>query len=166
MSRAASPTLIRSRDVRNDSQLGMNLTATITINRPASDVFDYVMEVRHDAQWRSDVVEASFTSDGPFGVGTTGFDRIEANGRSMVSSWTVFEYEPGILARWTLDSGPIRGIGGYICEEAGDDTRFTLEAHVKPAGWYRLLGPMFGRIGRRQNLVDVRRLKTLLEHTT
>jgi hypothetical protein len=144
----------------------MNLTATITIKRPASDVFDYVMEVRHDAQWRSGVVEASFTSDGPFGVGTTGFDRIEANGRSMVSSWTVFEYEPGILARWTLDSGPIRGTGGYICEEAGDDTRFTLEAHVKPAGWYRLLGPIFGRIGRRQNLADVRRLKTLLEHTT
>jgi len=37
----------------------MNLTATITINRPASEVFDYVMEVRHDAQWRSGVVEAS-----------------------------------------------------------------------------------------------------------
>jgi hypothetical protein len=84
----------------------------------------------------------------------------------MVSSWTVFEYEPGILARWTLDSGPIRGTGGYICEEAGDKTRFTLEAHVKPTGWYRLLGPIFGRIGRRQNLTDVQRLKTLLEHTT
>ncbi len=66
----------------------MNLTATIAINRPAADVFDYVMEVPHDAQWRSGVVEASFTSDGPIGVNTTGFDRIEANGRSMVSSWT------------------------------------------------------------------------------
>ena len=53
----------------------MNLTATIVINRPAADVFDYVMEVPHDAQWRSGVVEASFTSDGPIGVGTTGFDR-------------------------------------------------------------------------------------------
>ena len=50
--------------------------------------------------------------------------------------------------------------------DAWDDTRFTLEAHVKPTGWYRLLGPIFGRIGLRQNLADVQRLKTLLEHTT
>ena len=52
----------------------------------------------------------------------------------MVQTWTVFEYEPGRLARWTLDSGPIRGYGGYICEPFGADTRFTLEARVKPDG--------------------------------
>ena len=72
--------------------------------------------------------------------------------------------EPGVLARWTLDSGPIKGTGGYICEPTGDDTRFTLEAHVTPTGWYRLLGPIFGMMGRRQNLSDVRKLKTILEN--
>ncbi len=144
----------------------MSQSATILINRPAAEVFDYVMEVSHDAQWRTGVVEAAYTSDGPIGVGTTGFDRIEANGRQMVVTWTVFESEPGALARWMLDSGPIRGSGGYICEQSGEGTRFTLEAHVKPAGWYRLLGPIFGRIARRQNLADVHTLKAILEGTT
>jgi len=144
----------------------MNISATIFINRPVAEVFDYVMEVPHDAQWRTGVVEAAFTSDERLGVGATGFDRIEANGRNMVSRWTVFEYEPGVLARWTLDSGPIRGTGGYICEPAMDGTRFTLEAEVKPTGWYRLLGPIFGLIGRRQNRADVRKLKAILEGTT
>ena len=143
----------------------MNLSATIIINRPPVDVYDYVMEVPHDAQWRTGVVEAAFTSDESIGVGTTGFDRIEANGRAMVSTWTVFDYQPGSHARWTLDSGPIRGSGGYICEEVGKGTSFTLEAHVTPAGWYRLLGPIFGVIGRRQNRVDVRMLKGILEGT-
>lgn len=142
---------------------GMNLSATTVIDRPAAEVFDYVMEVPHDSRWRTGVVEAAFTSSEPLGVGTTGFDRIEANGRSMEAAWTVFEFEPGALARWTLDSGPIEGTGGYICEPAGDSTRFTIEAHVKPTGWYRLLGPVFGMIGRRQNRADVWKLKALLE---
>ena len=141
----------------------MGQSATIIINRPASEVFDYVMDVPNDAEWRTGVVEASFTSAGPVGVGTTGFDRIEANGHGMTATWTVFEYEPGILAKWTLDSGPIRGSGGYVCEQYGDATKFTLEAHVKPAGGLRLLGPFFGTIARRQNLADVRKLKVLLE---
>ena len=144
----------------------MDISATIVINRAAAEVFDYVMEVPHDAEWRTGVVEAAFTSDEAIGVGTTGFDRVEANGREMVATWTVFEYEPDTLARWTLDSGPIRGSGGYICEKAGEGTRFTLEAQVKPTGGYRLLGPIFGMIGRRQNHADVRKLKAILEGTT
>jgi len=84
----------------------------------------------------------------------------------MVATWTVFEYKPGILARWTLDSGPIRGSGGYICEQSGDGTIFTLEAHAKPAGWYWVLWPIIGMIGRRQNLAAVQKLKAILEGTT
>ena len=144
----------------------MSQSATVVINRPTADVFEYVMDVPHDVEWRTGIVEAAFTSDEPIGVGTTGFDRVEANGRDMVATWTVFEYEPGVLARWTLDSGPIRGIGGYICEQSGDGTSFTLEAHVKPGGWYRLLGPVFGMIGQRQNREDVRKLKAILEGAT
>lgn len=113
------------------------------------------------------MVEAAFTSPGkPAGVGTTGFDRIVSNGREMVSKWTIFEYQPGVLVRWTLDSGPIRGTGGYICEPAGDGTKFTLYAVVKPAGWFRLLGPVFGLIGRRQNIADVAKLKMILERSS
>jgi hypothetical protein len=144
----------------------MNITATIDIARPATEVFDFVMEVPHDSQWRSGVVEAAFTSDGSLGIGTKGFDRVEANGREMVSTWTVFEYDPGVLARWTLDSGPIRGTGGYICEQVGDGTKFTLEAIIKPTGWYRVMGPIFGMIGRKHNKVDVQKLKAILETAT
>lgn len=141
----------------------MNITATIDIERPAAEVCDFVMEVPHDSIWRSSVTEAASTSQEPLGVGTTGFDRIEANGREMVSAWTVFEYEPGVLARWNLDTGPIRGTGGYICKELGIGTNFTREAIVKPTGWYRIMDPVFGLIGRRQNRADVEKLKSILE---
>lgn len=143
----------------------MDLSATTLIDRPAPEVFDYVMDVPHDAEWRTGVVEAGFTAEPPVGVGTTGFDRVEANGRSMTAEWTVFEHEPGKLARWTLDTGPISGTGGYVCESVGDATRFTIEANVRPTGGYRILGPVFGTIGRRQNQTDVETLRRLLERT-
>jgi len=94
----------------------LNLTASIHIDCPAAAVSAYVMDVTNDSEWRTGVVDAAFTSGTPIGVGSTGFDRIEANGREMVSTWTIFEYEPGLHARWTLDSGPIRGSGGYVCD--------------------------------------------------
>jgi Polyketide cyclase / dehydrase and lipid transport len=144
----------------------MDSSASVRIDSPASAVYAYVMDVTHDPEWRSGVVEAAFTSDPPLGIGSTGFDRIEAKGRQVVATWTVIDFEPGVLARWTLDSGPIRGTGGYICEPVDSGTRFTLEAHVEPTGWYRMLGPTFGLIGRKQNRSDVLRLKALLEDDT
>ena len=143
---------------------GMDATARINIDRPPVDVFGYVMDVSNDVYWRTGVVEAAFTSEPPVGVGTDGFDRVDANGRSAVSEWRVFEWEPGSHARWNLVSGPISGTGGYICAPDGDGgTDFALEAHIRPTGFYRLLGPLFGLMGRRQNRTDVAKLKSILE---
>ena len=144
----------------------MDLSATTMIDLPASEVFAYVTDVTHDARWRTGVVEAGYSSDAPLRVGSTGFDRGESKGRDVTVEWTVFEFESGRLVRWALDSGPIVGTGAAICEPQGEHTRFTLEALVTPAGWYRLLGPIFGRVGRRQNLADVQKLKSILEQET
>lgn len=141
----------------------MDQSATIVIERPPAVVFEYVMDIPNDAEWRTNIVEAAYTSDPPLGVGTTGFDRVSANGRDMIAAWTTVQYEPGVLARWTFDSGPVEGSGGYICEPAGEGTRFTLEVDVKPTGAMRFLGPLFGVMARRFNRDDVQKLKTILE---
>lgn len=143
----------------------MSQSATVIIDRPAEDVFNYVMDIPNDAHWRTrtGVVEAAYTSDPPLGVGTTGFDRISANGREFIVEWKTVEYEPGRLARWEFVSGPLSGFGSYICEPAGERTKFTLEANVRPSGPLRFLGPVFGMIARRQFKADVQTLKAILE---
>ena len=50
-----------------------------------------------------------------------------------------------------------------MCVPDGDGTMFTLEADVAPVGFLKLLGPLFGVIGRRQNAADVATLKGILE---
>jgi hypothetical protein len=142
----------------------MNASAHIHIDRSPADVFAYVMQVSNDANWRTGVVEAGFTTESPVTVGSEGFDRVDVNGRTAEARWRVFEWEPGSHARWDLVSGPIAGTGGYICApDAEGGTEFTLEADVQPKGLYRLLGPVFGLLGRRQNRADVAKLKGILE---
>lgn len=141
----------------------MDSSASISIERPPREVYDFVMDVPNDARWRTGVVEAAFLDDAPLGVGSTGYAAADVNGKPARAEWEVYELVPGALARWNLTSGPIAGTGGYICEAEGDGTRFTLEANVSPTGALRLLGPLFAYFGRRQNRKDVARLKHILE---
>ena len=141
----------------------MNMSATVLIKRPAPEVFEYVSEISNDANWRTGVVEAAMTSVEPLQVGSTGFDRGVARGKSIESGWRITEFEDGSLARWDLVSGPYKGRGGYLCEQVGEDTRFTLESDVRMSGLLALLGPVVAIIGRRQNRKDVEKLKAILE---
>ncbi len=42
-------------------------------------------------------------------------------------------------------------------------TQFTLVSDVEPTGMYKLLGPLFGWMGRRRNQADVEKLRDILE---
>ena len=141
----------------------MDMSATALINRPASEVFAYVSEISNDANWRTGIVEAAMTSDGPMGVGSTGYDRGVARGQTAESGWRITEFKAGSVARWDLVTGPYKGKGGYICEPVDGSTRFTLEADVRVGGLLALLGPLVAIIGRRQNRRDVEKLKDILE---
>ena len=141
----------------------MDSSASIHIALTPAEVFAFVSDVRNDARWRTGVVEGSYTSDPPHGVGSTGFARAERNGKDLVAEWEVVDWRDDPHARWRLVSGPITGTGGYVCVREGDGTSFTLEADVAPVGFLRVLGPLFGIIGRRQNAADVATLKAILE---
>jgi hypothetical protein len=104
----------------------VNLSATVFINRCARDVFGSVIDVPHYAPWRSGVVETSFTSDGTVDVGTARVDRIEANGRELVSHWTISELEPGRLAKKLKQileqTQPVESVLRDYSEEFDDST--------------------------------------------
>lgn len=141
----------------------MRMSATTWIDRSPEEVFRYVLDVAHDPQWRTGVTASGMRSHDPMGVGSVGFARGRAGGNDLEAEWKVTEYREGSLARWEFLSGPYRGTGGYACESVDGGTRFTLEADVAPVGPLRLLGPLFGVMGRRQNRSDVAKLKAILE---
>ena len=138
----------------------MDLSASITIKRRAEEVFAYVIDVEHDAAWRSGVTRSELVSSPPLIEGSEGQTRA---GETVVR-WRVVAFEAGRRVDWELLDGPIRGTGGYRVEPQGEHTLFTLYAEVHPSGLFRLVGPLFGLIGRRQNRKDVAVLKQILEN--
>ena len=137
----------------------MDLSATTTIHAPAAAVYAYVADPTNDVNWRSGVAESGLTTDPPLSLGSEGY----VKSGNKVARWKVTAIEPGASVVWQLTEGPYGGSGGYLLEEVEGNTRFTLVADVEPRGLLRLLGPLFARIGRKQNQADVETLKHLLE---
>ena len=137
----------------------MDMSATTVIARSPADVFAFVSDVGNDVHWRTGVSEAGFTTEPPLQVGSEGYDLA---GKTR-ATWRVVAFDESSAVDWVLTSGPFGGTGGYHVEPEDSGTRFTLVADVEPKGAYRLLGPLFARMGRKQNQSDVERLRNLLE---
>lgn len=45
--------------------------SSTSIARPASEVFEFVSDLRNDPQWHTDILEARLAGDGPIGQGAT-----------------------------------------------------------------------------------------------
>ena len=140
----------------------MELNGTTIIKRPLDVVFAYVKDVSNDANWRAGVDESGWRSGEPLAPGTIGYSRAG----SQEIEWKVITYVPGERIEWELLNGPFLGRGGYLLEPVEEGTQFTLLADIKPTGLYRLLGPLFPRMGRKQNQADVEKLRGILESTT
>lgn len=137
----------------------MDLSASTMIHASAERVYGFVSDPANDVHWRTGVTESGLTTDPPMALGSEGYVKVG----SQVGRWKVKAIEPGVSVDWDLTEGPYAGSGGYRLAEVEGNTRFTLVAEVEPQGFYRLLGPLFARLGRKQNQADVETLKGLLE---
>ena len=137
----------------------MEMNGTTVIAKPVDTVFAYINDVSNDVNWRYGVEESGLRSEDSLAVGSVGYTRV---GGTEVE-WRVITYKPGESVEWEMLNGPFRGRGGYRLVPVDGGTEFTLVGEVEPAGLYKLLGPLFARIGRRRNQADVEKLRDILE---
>ena len=137
----------------------MEMNGTTLIARPVRTVEAYVNDVSNDVNWRTGVTEAGIRSGQPIGVGTVGY----ARAGDAEAEYRIISYNPGESVDWEFLSGPFLGRGGYRFEPVDGGTQFTLVADIQPTGVYKLMGPLFAWMGRRQNQADVEKLKNILE---
>ena len=140
----------------------MNLNGTTVIGRPVDIVTAYVEDVSNDVYWRKGVTESGLRSGESIAPGTIGYVRAG----DLEVEWRVTSYIEGERVDWDLLNGPIKGSGGYRLVAVEGGTQFTLVANVEPTGLYKLMGPLFGWMGRRRNQADVEKLRDILESTT
>jgi hypothetical protein len=135
----------------------------IIIRRPAEEVFDFVADERNEPRFNSRMLDASQISDWPIGLGTRFRAELSTMGRTMPMTVEFTGYErPWRLASLTRSS-MMETEGALTFESVPDGTRMRWSWEVRPRGVLRLMAPVVGAIGRRQERSIWGNLKRLLE---
>ena len=76
---------------------------SVDIDRPQAEVFDYLVDLRHELEWNPDVVSMEKISEGPVGLGTTYRAKWRQSG-TIVCECTRYDPPNG----WTyVNGGPV-----------------------------------------------------------
>jgi uncharacterized membrane protein len=116
----------------------LSAQASISINRPVSDVFAFVADGENARQWRPGVLDVAHVSgDGQGAVYRQGVRG--PGGRRIAADYEVTAFEPNQRIAFQAIAGPVRPTGEYRFTSDGDRTtvNFSLEATL--TGWKALL---------------------------
>ncbi len=135
---------------------------TVTIRRPAQDVFGYLADGTRNPEWRTGVIEIRQTSAGP--AATYRQVLRGPGGRRIDGDYRVTVFEPPRRLEFEVTAGPARPNGTFELTEGPDQgstvVRFALD--LEPAGLMRLMAPMITRQMRRE-VAQLDSLKAVLE---
>lgn len=141
--------------------MGMiHIEGDILINRPVETVFDFVADESNEPRYNPQMLSAQKVSNGPIGLGTRFRAQTASQGRpiEMIIEMTVYDRPRRLASSTQMAEMDIRGTLTF--EPSGDGTRMHWSWDVKPRGVLKLLGPLVGFMGCRQE----RRIWTGLKH--
>jgi len=141
------------------------ISESVTINRPAEAVFQYVTDMSKHAEWRPDLEAIRDYSGPPFTEGTTFSEVSKFMGREMVADFAVTAFEEGRQARLSMDAGTATGNQVWAVQPETDaSSTFTLSFDGEVTGWLGRLGTgMIRRQAAKDMTNDLARLKAILE---
>lgn len=114
---------------------------SVTINRPAADVFAFLADGENERRWRSGVLDLQRVSGQ--GVGTVYRQGIRGpGGRRIAADYRITAYKPTSLLAFETIAGPVRPTGEFRLQEAGGATTLTMSLRAELAGVKRLLSNM------------------------
>lgn len=142
------------------------LVHSIEIDRPPTDVFEYVTDPSRFSEWQDAVVSARLQSEAPMRQGSriSLTRRMGRREQTMTSELTA--YEPPRHWAFRVVDGPVRAVGNGRLEplDGGARTRLTFELDFEGHGIGKLLVPLFVRRQAEKELAQIHRnLKAKLE---
>jgi hypothetical protein len=129
------------------------IRATQVINRPVDVVFDTVADASSFHRWNPTITHARKVSEGEPRLGSTFEWQLRGFGTVVQE---LGEFERNRRIRIVPHIRGLRGGHRFAFTDQGASTRIDHELEMRPSGWFRLLTPLLGVIGRR-NLRDTMR---------
>ena len=138
--------------------------ATIHVDRPSEEVFDFVADPANNPSWRSNVVRTEWLDDGPMRIGRRGRQTARLLGREWTVVAEVVEWDPPRAAAWRAIQGPVSVRSWIRVEPDGTGSRVSGGAD---GGFSGPIGGLLTRLAVtrmiRQAEADLQRLRHRLE---
>ncbi len=135
----------------------------ILIGRPVDVVFDFVADQRNEPQYNPRMVRADKVTGGPVGRGTVFRSAARSMGRAadMRIELTGYDRPSRLDSSTTMSQADMDGTLTF--ETVPADTRMRWTWDVRPKGASRLLAPVIGWLGSRQERAIWSGMKRYLE---
>ena len=134
---------------------------SIDVDRPPSEVFEYLTDAENVPQWQSSAVEAHW--EGEKRPGARVKEVRKFLGRRMESELEVTDYEPDRRFGLKVLSGPVPFSVQHTLEPHDGGTRLAFAGEGEPGGFFKLAEPIVARTAERQFKSDFATLKDVLE---
>lgn len=135
----------------------------IEIAQPPVEVYAYLADPTHLADWQQDVEEVRDAPGGALPVGATFTEVRSFLGKRAESTLEVTAAEPGREFSLRTIAGPVQVSIRHLLEPAGDGTRVSVEAEADAGKLVGLGGPLLRKAAERRARGDFERLKKALE---
>lgn len=140
-------------------------TVSVTIQKPLSDVFEYMNDVSREREWQPNLREAEQTPAGPTRVGSRRRYVSEFMGRALENTYEVTAYEPDRLVSLETRGGATMDAKSEIrWRSVAGGTEVTMSVDGTPKGAMRFVPGALMEAAFDKELRDaLRRLKRILE---
>jgi len=139
---------------------------SITINRPAADVFKALTNFDSYTEWMSGVIESKILTPAPMGVGSKYRFVSTFMGQKIESEGEITEFDPPKRYAWKSLKGPFPMEATTTFESAGNSTTVKIASKAEFSGFFKLAEGMVVSQGMKQAETDYAKLKALIEAGT
>jgi len=137
----------------------MEIIESILLAQTPEKIWEYMMLVSTDVEWRTDYSKTEWTSKPPYGIGSTGVHHHKKMG---AIPWKIIKWEEGKHMEWLIGDSRFAGsIGSYHVEAENGGSRVTV--HSKMVVPF-LMRAIMALLGRKVVKADLRRLKAIMEN--
>ena len=140
------------------------IESTVTIARPPEEVFDYFLTLDENVpKTNPDVDWMVKTPDGPTQVGTILRSRGKSLGRVRETTMRFTAIVPNERIQFEAEVGPMRPKCEFNFDQTDAGTRVRFRGDPNPVGAFKVLSPLFIRIGQHVWGERLARAKATLE---
>ena len=139
----------------------MEFFESISISQSPEKIWNFWMPVTTDVQWRDGITKAEWTSQPPYGIGSTGVHHTKDLG---AMTWKIIKWEDGRYFEFVHIEGRLKGsIASYHVEPENGGSIVSIRAKMKGSFIMRLMMVLIKNKIKNGLKADLQMLKDLLE---